>query len=185
MREKIAKMLIASREDVGKSRKFMCDTMNITTKTLWNWENGYSYPTALQLFEWFDILNVDINLYINHYYTNDEYIATGDKEIKKELHKEIDNATPRRRQLLHYILCQQHSGDMDGFLNVMVAYLQTQWKDRIAQSALIMTNYRLNKENKKCTVEPNVTLVDRSIKKCSESYMQGTDGYRLTNKDKL
>lgn len=185
MDKKIAKMLIASREDVGKTRQYMIDSMQISSKTLWNWENSLSYPNAKQLFEWFDILNVDIQQYINHYYSNDECYAMDDKQIKKDLHREIDYSTSRRRKLLHFILCSKHSGDMDGFLNLMVAYLQTQWKDRIAQSALIMTNYRLNREKKVHPVTPNVNLVDKSIKSCSESYMQGKEGYKLTKKDSI
>jgi transcriptional regulator with XRE-family HTH domain len=180
MDKRYGKMMQFAREETGRSRNFMADSLDVTTKTIWSWENGYSYPNAKQLFDWFKVLGSDIQIYMNCYFTTDgKHEVSNDKEITKELHKMIDSYKPRRRELLHYILCGKHGADMDALMNLEVAYLQTTWKDRIVQSAMILSNYRMNKERRQQKVEPNTDLISESIKSCAESYINDRAGYSI------
>lgn len=171
-------MMIKAMNDAGKSRSYMARQMGVAPKTVYNWEVANYYPTVKQMDEWFDILHMDQQAYKNEVFRIDEK-GNDNKQITKDLHNAIDSYTPRRRSLLHFILCGKHGADIDTILNLFVAYLQTLWKDRIVQSALALSNYRLNKEKKNYDVVPNCDLISKSILACSESYINGQEGYKI------
>lgn len=184
--KRYGKMMFTAMRDTGHKKRYMQDAMNVSGKTIYNWENGYSYPTIKQLAEWFDIIGADLIVYWNYYFNADQTESDADdKKIKRQLHDTIDQYTPRRRALLHFILCGKHGADMDGLINLTVCYLQTQWKDRIVQAAMILSNYRLNRELKKHPISPNCDLISKSIQSCSESYIAGKEGYRIKQSEKI
>lgn len=185
--KRYGKMMFTAMKDCGRTRRIMMDAMQVSSKTIYNWENGYSYPNVKQMSEWFDILGADMNLYYNIFFCSDRMQGSSsmsDNEIRRKLHEQIDSYTKRRRALLHFILCGKHGADIDSLINLTVCYLQTQWKDRIVQAALTLSNYRLNRERKEYPIEPNTDLLHATIQTCSESYISGQDGYNIKGSKK-
>lgn len=62
-----ASIFSLSREMAGLSQEYIALEMEVSRKTVWSWENGFSYPSMKQLFEWFKILNENPYPYLYSY----------------------------------------------------------------------------------------------------------------------
>lgn len=179
------------RELAGMSKEDVALELGISRKTLWSWENGYSYPTMKQLFDWFKALQLNPFPYLYSYY-KDIDIPVDCEDVTESLpisgkrrcvRDFVSYADERTIDLMYNMIYAEHGTDLDAFLNLCICYLFTDLKDKITQAALIKTNYDLSHNgNNETGIQPDGELVRQAIISASEAYKKGLKKYNLKEK---
>lgn len=187
--KKVWEMMIQAREISGVSRQQVADRMNVSYKTVWNWENRKYEISAGQLFDYFEAIGIDIKSSINSHFNNDNIVGydLSEKQIKDELCTEIRSYTIRMASMLHFILKGKHGANIEALLNSILTHLMTNLSGRCMNVVLQLTNYRLHKSDKDFGIKPNTRLVHEASIKASKSIIEGKNGYVISeeyNEDK-
>lgn len=179
------------RELAGMSKEDVALELGISRKTLWSWENGYSYPTMKQMFDWFKALQLNPYPYLYSYY-QDRDIPVECQDVTQSLKISdkrrclrdfVSYADERTIDLMYNMIYAEHGTDVDAFLNLCICYLFTDLKDKITQAALIKTNYDLSHNgNNETGIQPDGELVRQAIISASEAYKKGLKKYNLKEK---
>ena len=186
-----ANIFSLSREMSGLSQEYIALEMEVSRKTIWSWENGFSYPNMKQLFEWFKILNENPYPYLYSYFADidipkgcDDVTQSMDISDKKRCLRDfVTYAGDRTVDMLYNIIYAEHGTNVEAFLNLCICYLFTDLKDKISQAALIKTNYELShnwSEGK--GIQPDSELVKKAIISASKAYRKGLKKYNLKEK---
>ena len=61
----IADVLKKSRNDAGKTQEYLSEQLEVSRKTIENWENGSVSPSIKQFTKWFRVLGLDMVRYMN------------------------------------------------------------------------------------------------------------------------
>lgn len=179
------------RELAGMSKEDVALEIGVSRKTIWSWENGFSYPTMKQLFEWFKSLQLNPYPYLYSYYQDvdippycedvTQSLAISDK--RRCVRDFVSYSDERTIDMLYNIIYAEHGTDVDAFLNLCICYLFTDLKDKITQAALIKTNYELShNKNEGKGIQPDGELVRKAILSASEAYQNGLKKYNLKEK---
>ena len=65
--KRFAEIWLKSRAESGFSQERMAMELGVSKKTIQNWEKGLSFPNAFQVFEWFEVLNMNPIIYFLAY----------------------------------------------------------------------------------------------------------------------
>jgi len=65
--KRFAEIWLRSRAEAGYSQEKMAMELGVSKKTIQNWEKGLSFPNVFQVFEWFEILNMNPIIYFLAY----------------------------------------------------------------------------------------------------------------------
>lgn len=186
--KRAADIFTKGRERAEMSKEKVALELGVSRKTVWSWENGFSYPNFKQLFDWFKTLQINPFPYLYAYYAdidvpqNCENIAqalpiSGKRRCVMDFVSYADN---RLIEMLYEILYGDHGSDVNAFLNLCLEYLQCDPKDKITQAALIKTNHDLSKnKNNNIGIQPDAELVRKAIISASEAYMKGLKKYNI------
>ena len=92
--KRFAEIWLRSRAEAGYSQEKMAMELGVSKKTIQNWERGLSFPNVFQVFEWFEVLNMNPIIYFLAYQHEND--TSTDKKfynymevIKKENKKRI------------------------------------------------------------------------------------------------
>lgn len=178
--DRLAYMFRSAREDAGKSQDYMAKALNVSKKTVQNWESGYSSPSQLHGFQWFYALGVSpFPYYLKLFYPSD--YGMDDEGIEKELINVIHDMPPRAKANLLYILKGKHGSVPASVLDMVVAHLHVPLKDRLIVASTILNNYRLEEARKKLINEgeamPDIDRLSRAIVNATEAVILNNKEY--------
>lgn len=180
----LAYALKDSRKKAGKSQEFMAAEMDLSRRTIQNWEGGISAPTISQCLEWYEILDLSPLPYLFSYvHPIIETLKPKDDsdEIKAGLYELIETLPEEGLRQLFYILKGDHGSSPRGILNMVTAYLQTDMFSRVSICNLILTNYLLSAKKKTLTgsedIQPNTDFIKFCIGKAEGAVEKNNDSY--------
>lgn len=165
VKQKFADMWRKSREDANKSQAYMAKKLDVSKKTVQNWESGVSCPSQEKGFEWFDALGVPpLPYYLNLLYKGvfDVKPSSDDDRIELALLTAIKTLTPAEKRKIFYLLYGNHGSSPAGVLDLVTAYLHTPLMARLNVAANIISNYELA-ETYDYTVNPDNIRPDISF----------------------
>lgn len=186
--KKSARIFSMSRNKAGMSKEEVSLEMNLSRKTIWNWENGYSYPTFKQQFDWFRVLNLNPYPYLYAYYQGKE-IPEDCKDIlsvltisdkRRCMMDFISYADERKIDVIYEIIYGEYGSDIDALLNLFLEHIKCDPKDKVSQASLTSTNFQMSKNwAEPSGVMPDTDLVKEAIVLAAEAYRKGLKKYNL------
>ena len=155
----IAEALRKTRNESGKSQEYMAFELGVTRRTILNWENGVSEPSASQAIIWFKLVNKNpIPYLLQVTYPDMDKISHKDDDAKilTSLMQIINDLPAEGVRQLMYLLFGNHGSSPRAVLQMITAHLQTPMKDRISHGQLIATDYEIAKRTDKLANPDNI-----------------------------
>lgn len=166
----IAEALRRTRNESGKSQEFMSLELNVTRRTILNWENGVSEPTVSQAIAWFQLAGKNPLPYLlQTVYPEMDKISYKDKDarILASLIQIINDLPAEGVRQLMYLFFGNHGSSPRAVLQMITAHLQTPMKNRIAHGQLVSTNYKIAEKTSALTqpnhIQPDLDYLDSAI----------------------
>ena len=167
----IAEALRTTRNQSGKSQEFMALELDITRRTILNWETGVSEPSVSQAIRWFKLADKNpIPYLLQITYPDMDKISHKDDDarILASLMQLINDLPAEGVRQLMYLFFGDHGSSPRAVLQMVTAHLQTPMKDRIAHGQLVSTNYEIALKTDSIAhpdhIQPDLEFLNEAIK---------------------
>lgn len=183
--KRVAQMLKVSRYRSELSQEQIAKLLNVSKKTVQNWEAGITCPSFIQVFDWLNATNQPPYPYMMAYLHTSQ-IAVPDvtaegEAIKKALHTQIDSINEHSHKKLLYCLTGKHGSSPDGALDAFTCFLHLPLIARISMAEAVCTNYELAEATGKIvcpdSVKPNTELLKALIRSAKQAVKDGRETY--------
>lgn len=182
--KRFSKIFYKSRMDAGVSQEYIAAELRVSPRTVQNWEYGVSSPSFFQSTEWFRALGLNpLPYYFDYVYPNFEGVKSDDpdEKVKDLLMEIVATLTSDDMRRLLFLLYGNHGSSPHAVLNMITAHLQTPINDRVAQAAVILHNYEMEKEIgnivRPNNIQPDIELLRDSIKSGKMAAVKDKKGY--------
>lgn len=184
-KQRFAKIWKISRADAGKTREFMAEGLQVSKKTIQNWENGVTAPDFFEGTEWFRVLGLNpIPYYLAYLFPgmfDDNKKDMNQEEVDHALMLMVSNLTDREKQELLFLMAGDHGSPWYSLLQMFTAHCHTSLKMRTVTAAIILENYTLEKELGELVCPENILpddqMLKRAIREARKSVSTGSAGY--------
>ena len=182
--QRIAKMLKDSRCNAGISRDYMSKTLNVSAKTIQNWEDGISSPNAKHIMKWFDTLGLPIYpslLKISNPELQDLNANSSDNQVKEAIISTISNMDIAQMRQHFFELFGEHGTAPDGMGEVKTAYLHLPMDVKIGIAEIICTQFELCQATNRLVspdkIMPDLDKLKDYINKAKIAVINGKNTY--------
>lgn len=157
-REIVSKQLRNSRWQADLTQSDMAKKLNVSLRTVHNWESGYSTPLVEQIFEWFEVLKIQPQPYIiqllhaEHF--NKPDTKFNDKDVDDALMALLPDMSIETKRKMLYLFYGSHGSSPESVIDMITAHLHTDLRYRINVAETIITNYEIA-DAKNEVIEPN------------------------------
>lgn len=188
LREFYSRLIRTAREEKGKSREEMSELMGVSSRTIINWEEGYTMPGIDVFTMWMETLGIDMTKYIRANsrppHTTDENSLTMDAGlVTLDLHRAIDDMDVDTKRKMHFLIYGNHGGSFDAYMDKSVADVQCPMHDRHNTSLLAISNYEYARAigYLKCPdeVQPDLDRLTLASKMGRDAALTGNDSYAM------
>ena len=181
----IADVLKKSRNDAGKTQEYLSEQLEVSRKTIENWENGSVSPSIKQFTKWFRVLGLDMVRYMNpilHPAGNFSMNLTQSAQEQKEsMFSVINSMSEEEVRMLFFLMCGSYSGSSLCAMELCAAYLHLPLKDRICIAEHIILEYEIEEAKGKLDqvefIKPDTRMVHIAIRKALEAVKGGEENY--------
>ena len=182
----IAESLRQTRYEAGKSQEFMAYELDVSRRTVQNWESAVSEPTIGQAIDWFKLCGKNPIPYILQYaYPNTDRISEkdSDEKLRAALLDLVKEMPPEAVRQIMYLFFGDHGSSPRAVMQLVTAHLQTPMKDRLTQAEVITKNYEIAK--KKGTVarpnhiQPDVEYLRKAIATAEAAVLENAEEYSV------
>lgn len=128
------------------SQDDMAEMLNVSKKTVQNWEAGDSFPNFKKAVEWFSVLGVPMYPYLMDALYADQMgkIKSDDPEsVKNALHVLIDELDDFRSKELLFCLKGGHGSSPTGTIDLSALYLSLPLTARVSIASSALMSYEL------------------------------------------
>lgn len=171
--EYLSKMLSDARYASKLSQEQIAQHLNVSRKTVANWEAGISAPTFDMVLKWFNVCDEPIYPYVMKYLHPDELEKmtpkSTSKEVTKALHICIEQLDEHYQKELLYILTGSHFSNPFGILDLFTAYLHVPLDLRMNVADNIVNNFLFAKARDFLVSNDNVMPDLGNLDKCKSS----------------
>lgn len=191
IRERVASMWRAAREQAGISQAQAALLIGVSKNTIQNWECGMSSPSQAQGFYYFNALGVQaMPFYLKLFYP-EEFgeisVETPDDQIDKALMTLISNLPVEEKRKLLYVAYGEHGSSPPAVLDMVCAHLHTPLIARIGVAELIRSNFSLSNGVHRVTnaknIMPNMEQLDDAIAAAREAVVRKAEHYTSISKE--
>lgn len=180
---KFSEVFLRSRYDAGKTQAFMADAMNVSVKTVQNWETGVTCPSQTQTFDWFIKLGVQpLPYYLDYLYPDLKEIKADSpvEDIDNALREVTEQLSMPMKQRMLYILSGKHGSSVAALLELTAAYLALPLHGRIVVTETVMNKYKLDGMSNDLHTDafpPDIDLIIKAVERATSAMLQGKDSY--------
>lgn len=191
-KQKFIEIHVNTRKAMGRSQEYMALELNVSKRTIQNWEKGISIPSFFESLEWFRALHVNpIPLYMSlvgsKSYLQDVNPDMSDDEVDKALKEVINLISPQSKRAILYLFLGKHGSSAYSVLQLMVAHLHLPLKDRLINARSVLFKYETSKSVDeiicKNNIQPDVVNLRSAIDKAQESLGKREFGYNNIDED--
>lgn len=185
-------MLAKSRNDVGKTQRYMAQALQRSVNTIQNWEAGISEPGYRTLEKWFDTLGLNMDSYILEYKYR-EFTDAIDKTdldaIKKCIYLYIDTQFSDRDFLqLAYCMFGNTGSSWHEQLNMLTAHNHCTMKSRVNVCRLVLDSYLMEYERGELIgtgqIAPDIETLAVALEKGKRAASGNQNGYTMVGSAK-
>ena len=189
--KRFSKIWWKSRADAGSSQEFMAIGLNVSKKTIQNWEKGLSSPSLFQGLEWFRIIALNPMDYFFSFlypveYDNISPLDT-DEKIEEALFLLLKNSPAIEKRQLLFLISGRHGSSWFSLLQMFTAHCHTSMQSRVSAARVILENYEIekNRGNLVCpdNIQPDIDVLKDAVKEGKRAAEKGHRGYVFTGKD--
>lgn len=184
--ENFAKIFSNSRYRAGVSQETMAAELCVSRKTIQNWENGVSSPSAFQLTEWFRVLNMNPTPYLFDYLNSEirsDNTLTKEEKLQETFEKTMNELTVFQKRCTLYLLTGTYQGDPYAIQQLFVAYAHLPMQCRFSIANQICEMYKLcesaNSLKDTQYVMPDIDALEKAIKAGRIAAINGNDWYKI------
>lgn len=181
---KFSDIFLRSRYDAGKTQAFMAKAMNVSVKTVQNWESGITCPSQTQTFDWFVKLGVQpLPYYLDYLYPDLKKMSADApvEDIDKALCEVIEQLSLPMKQRLLYILSGKHGSSVAALLELTAVYLALPLHGRIVVTDIVLSKFKLdgmsNDLHTADTMPPDIDLIVKAVERATSAMLDGKDNY--------
>lgn len=139
-----AKLMREARQRHNVSQMFIADSLNITRKTVQNWENGATAPTVPQVIAWFTLLGESpMPAFLSYMYPDTTFTAKDSFSASDCFYNNFRHLTSEAIDMLGYICKGKHGSSPHALLNLITAYCHLPLRCKIQTSGSIVDQYRI------------------------------------------
>lgn len=172
-----------SRVDAGYTQEDLAEELDISRRTVSDWETGKSSPDMFQVLEGFRFMHQDPMSYYYQYiypdYRNVDHDQ--DKIITHQLLHLIPQLPITLRREILFVLYGGHGSSAVAVINLMTAHLHTTLRCRLIPANIIYDDYLIEQalDNLICpdNIHPNVDLLANAIRQAEASVYKDDDHY--------
>lgn len=175
---RFGEMHLQARIKANKSREFMAYELNISQKTVHNWETGTTSPTFFQSLEWFRALNINpFPIYLSYLYpsTLPYKERFDDCEIDAAFDSLVQNLSKKDKRALLFLFYGSHGSDPRSVLHMALMHLHSSMETRIVNAESTIAAWEvdqlLNKTVCDKNIQPNTEKVRTSIENAKASLL--------------
>lgn len=175
--ENLSRIWSESRALTRISQEEMAKKLNVSKKTVQNWEAGESFPSLKKSIEWFSVLGVPMYPYLMDalYPREMKAVKSNDiKDIKKALYAHIDELDDMRAKELLFCLRGGHGSSPTGTIDLCTAYLSLPLQKRVSIASALLLFYEMNP---KCEPNTNIETLRRCIETAKLAVKDGKVSY--------
>ena len=186
---KIADMHYRAREKAGRSQEYMALELGVSKKTVQNWERGISFPDLFQSREWFRVLNINPLPYYLEFITPYKFPSTLEAEsvVDETFRALCDEIPTEAKNAILHVFYGHHGSPPYAVLQLLLAYLHTPLKTRVASAVLISQLYETEKEldNIICKddILPDLDVLNDAVRRARVAVLHNEYGYTVFDKE--
>lgn len=181
---KFSDIFLRSRYDAGKTQAYMAKAMDVSIKTVQNWESGITCPSQTQTFDWFVKLGVQpLPYYLDYLYPDLKKMSADSPvaDIDKALCEVIEQLSLPMKQRLLYILSGKHGSSVAALLELTAVYLALPLHGRIVVTDIVLSKFKLdgmsNDLHTADTMPPDIDLIVKAVERATSAMLDGKDNY--------
>lgn len=181
---KFSDIFLRSRYDAGKTQAYMAKAMDVSIKTVQNWESGITCPSQTQTFDWFVKLGVQpLPYYLDYLYPDLKKMSADSpvEDIDKALCEVIEQLSLPMKQRLLYILSGKHGSSVAALLELTAVYLALPLHGRIVVTDIVLSKFKLdgmsNDLHTADTMPPDIDLIEKAVERATSAMLDGKDNY--------
>lgn len=181
---KFSDIFLRSRYDAGKTQAYMAKAMDVSIKTVQNWESGITCPSQTQTFDWFVKLGVQpLPYYLDYLYPDLKKMSADSpvEDIDKALCEVIEQLSLPMKQRLLYILSGKHGSSVAALLELTAVYLTLPLHGRIVVTDIVLSKFKLdgmsNDLHTADTMPPDIDLILKAVERATNAMLDGKDNY--------
>ena len=182
--KKFAEIHCLARLNSNKSQEYMAEALNVSKRTIQNWESGETCPSFFQSIEWFKVLNINpFPYYFKIIYPQkmDVNPNDNDEKIEEAFYTLMQNISIEDKRALLYLYYGKHGSSPHSIIQLLLAHLHLPMSFRINDACNINTNYKLAKELNILVcpenIQPDLTDFRKSIYKAVDACKNNMDRY--------
>lgn len=188
----IAEILAFSRRKGRKKQEELAEALDVSVKTVQNWEGGKCEPTVSQVISWFKVVGENPIPYLLAYAYPDKFgldlDSMEDALAVGEAYATITkNLTIRDKKALTYLFSGAHGSSPSSVVQLTLTHLNNPLRDRIFVAEHILEQYRFNAYKGQLVGtdanRPDVEVVEGAIAAAKASIRDGHEGYVNTAPD--
>lgn len=188
--QKFGEMLAKSRNDSGKTQKYMAQALGKSVNTIQNWESGIGEPGYRTLEKWFDALGINMERYILDYkyssmfdgLTQDSSIS----QIKDCIHAYIDlQCSERDLRQMAFCMFGNTGSSFHEQLNMLTANNHCTMRSRVNVCQLVLDNYKMEQAQGELVglnhIMPDTETLKMALSHGRSAAYAGENGYTLSS----
>lgn len=177
----LSELLAKARYDAGVSQEYMAEELEVSRKTIQNWEKGYGEPKLSQIMDWFRALGVNPIPALLSYAHPDSFDLADDRAVDAALSELVAELPKEEKLAILYLFYGDHGSSPSSIIQLIMAHLHNPLKDRIAVASNIVTTYEINKRAGNLIGEgyplPSVPMLGRAIEAAIVAVSENKSGY--------
>lgn len=186
-KKKLGEMFALSRAAVGMTQEYMAMEMEVSKKTIHDWELGISSPNFYKTIEWFKVLGLNPMTYFYGVLYPDVFSFPVEKPKEGDLNTQLKNLLiglddDTKRQLI-YVLQGTHGSSPLAEIQLMCAHCHTTMRSRVLTAHNVMTSYEMDRDLN-CLVDPdraqpNMDLLNAATLQGKKAVAMKQQGYHI------
>lgn len=186
-KNRFALMHSSVRINSNKSQEFMAESLNVTKKTIQNWENGKSSPSFFQSLEWFRALCINP---FPHYFklvnpdNHNNSTYKSEEDINKAFDNLCDNLPTSIKRALLYIFLGNHGSSPTAIVQLALAYLHLPLKTRSSHTSTVIHDYEIEESMGNLINNnelPDMTVLINAFECANKSILKKLEQYNDIN----
>ena len=183
--ERFVNILVKSRQKAGVSQERLADELNVSRRTIQNWETGKSCPTVFQFMEWFRALKENpVSYYLELLFPrefSDICPDDSDERISQALEMIFSSLSDFEKRQFLYLFHSEHGSSPYAVLQMIIAHLHCDLKSRVAVARVILENFEMCEMRDELVgkehVMPDMNGLVEAIERGKIAASKGDDGY--------